>query len=182
MSTSLNLSDRSVILYTLEGEKIADTFVMDFDKKLVRIDVYGLYDELSKDAAINALVILENGVMEYRAIVKELHDFSTTLALLKGEKMERRGATRYDINDKSTIENMYMSNRVFKMPTPIEIYIVNLSVSGARFNSPPRFNLNAKFEFFMQFPQNTIKVPAKIIRMKPIDKDTTEYVCVFNQD
>jgi len=104
----------------------------------------------------------------------------TIIVIHHGREREGRGAVRYSIKSPAFIENLICASRAYRLHSPLEVELINISKSGVRFRSQ-YYSLLDGDRFQMRMKINNIEklLIADVVNHMDIDAETSEYGCRF---
>lgn len=171
-----------VIVYDENENPIANTTVLSHDKIGMKISIACTLREHRIDDKIALMIIMENGVHEYRGTIRNMSSYPclTEIALFNGHVKENRGVVRRIVNTDAFISSLVFDYIPSPLLNPLKLSIVNLSTTGALISAKPdSFRNGACIEIVFKIGIKDTIIYGKIVRIRTVDVSVEEYGCRF---
>ena len=165
MASSSSFVGGSAVIRDSSGNMIAETKIMDYDRKFMIIRVKGRLAHLRKDEVVKVLILRASNTYEFTGVVRLAQQDVADIALAKGGKKENRGATRYKLKSSARIDRIFANTVLLNLPVPAEVTITNISATGLCFESTRTFRVDGKLEIKMKIGDNDVAKTIRVVRM-----------------
>jgi len=169
----------SILIYDEAGNHLGNTKVMSYNMNTLRIEVEEPPRELSIGSVCRMLILSLPSPCEYEGRVTK-EGARITIALFHGHEKENRTDKRYKINAPALIENLICDGRPYKLHTPLNITLLNISRSGMRFRAPYNsLSDGDRFQLRIKINDNEKLIIADVVNHLDNEHETSDYGCVF---
>lgn len=160
---------------------ILETVVRSCDINTNIITVDSSQSKLNEYERVTVLILHSQCIFEFSGTVRRRNASDLTeIALFKGKEKEGRTTKRYPVNAPATVENLVIANRLFSLPKPLDAIVINISTKGALLKTKNALNIGTTFQLRLNTGGKETLLNASVIRINPIDAESTEYGCKFN--
>ena len=165
----------AILIYDEHGSPLGSTLVTSHDKSTMRIKVQEIPSGFKKGSERAMLILTSPAPCEYQG--RLLHEGKEkVIAIYKGRVRENRGAKRFKVNSPAIIENLICDGKAYKLHTPLEVELINISKSGARFRAPNyALSDGSRFQLRIKISKSEKLLIADAIYHVDRDDGTSEY-------
>jgi hypothetical protein len=168
-----------VSFYDASKNHLGSTIVTYYNRILQRIEVKEIPPAVNMDDDFMMLILTSPSPCEYHGKIK-IEGKKIYIGLFRRKERENRGATRYRVDCSALIENFVCEGKGYLLHTPLEIKLINISKSGARFSAPNYALLDGDiFQMRMKISKSDKLLIAEVINHQDKNADITEYGCSF---
>ena len=165
----------AVYIYDLSGKLLAKTSVVEHNTANSAIDV-SFVPDLADQSKYNLLILHAPSPYAFTCICVAKDDI-TTLLLVDGDVKEQRSDSRYEMNGTVNVLAYLYEGKAFKLLTPLEAGLVNISKGGMRL----RMKLNSLsiddvIHVSLNIGDNRRVLSAHVVNLNNTD-DYAEYGC-----
>ncbi|MDR2599120.1 MAG: PilZ domain-containing protein [Oscillospiraceae bacterium] len=169
----------TIFIYDMEGNHLVDTVITEHDKAEKQIIISNMPKTLNVNDDCKLLILTEPSPCEFIGRVKKIAG-KLYLALRQGQEKESRGATRYKVNTPALIDVLYSEGKPYKLHTPVNVVLLNISVSGVRFRAPYyTLTNNDSFQMHLTIKGAKKKLIAQAVNTLDNEPDSSDYGCIF---
>jgi len=169
----------SVLIYDADGNHLDSTFITNYDKTSLRMEIQRIHPELNAGSICKVMILTAPSPFEYHGRVKS-DATGTYIALYLGQERENRGSERYKLSTTAMIENLICDGRAYPLYSPLEVNLVNISKSGVRFRSPfNSFSIGDRFQMRMKISETDKLLITVVVNKADIGTEASEYGCQF---
>ena len=179
-SLKTNIVGSPVIIYDSDGNTLATSEVLSFNKTEMRIVVSSVPDTIKTGDVCDILIICPPIPWVYKGRVLGT-GFKRELALFHGKTKESRGAQRFKVEFPADIELFVCEGQTYKMHSPVVVKVVNISRTGFRFVANHNTMLHGDiFHIRMKISsENEKHLEAEVVNTKISENLVTEFGCRF---
>jgi hypothetical protein len=175
-----NIIGSPVVVYDDDGNRLAHSEVLDFNKTEMRLEVDELPDSIATGEVYDLLIICAPTPWEYKGRVLG-SGLKREFALFQGKQRDSRGARRFKVDFHAGIEAFVSEGQIFALHKPVGIRVVNISKTGLRFVAK---HTTLKFGdvFHMRMAlsdSNEKQLEAEVVNTNIKEDSTAEYGCRF---
>jgi len=179
IALSANYVGSAILIYDTDGNHLGSTLVTSHDKMSMRIEVQDVPPALSVGNECALLILTSPAPCEYqgRLIVEGPKKI---IAMYRGRVRENRGAVRYKVNTPAVIENLIFDGKPYRLHTPFNVKLMNISQSGVRFRAQSyALSDGDRFQMRLKISGSEKLLIADTIHHIDLDGATAEYGCQF---
>lgn len=174
-----DFTDCSIFIYDTSYNHLGTTKVTRYSRESLRIEVEELPPQLIAGDICQVLILTQPSPCEYHGRIKK-EGRKKIIALFYGHKRENRRVIRYNVNLSAKIENLVCEGKAYPLHTPLEITLINISKSGARFAAPNYTLFNGdRFQMRMKISDSDKLLIAEVVNNLDVNSDKSEYGCRF---
>ncbi|MEG1687416.1 MAG: PilZ domain-containing protein [Angelakisella sp.] len=166
-----------------DGELIANTKILDFDKALITIVIDAHALKVHSSSRVSLLILHDSEILEFQGNIRKTSSPGRVqIALFKGRVKEDRASKRYQINAPATIENIVTPAMTVKqLGKPLGVTVLNLSTVGALVQAPEgALELESKFQLKIKIGISDTIVNSVVVRSCQVDENNASaYGCKF---
>ena len=162
-------------LYNESGDLLLRTTVSAYDplKNSIEIDEA---PELTDKSRYNLLILTEPSPHKYSCIA-EIKNDRVRLKIFNGEKKELRSSVRHTVNGRVKITAYLFEGKAYKLHTPQEALLVNISKGGVRLRMKANsLTIDDLVHINIQTGETQKILPALVVNMFSPDENA-EYGC-----
>jgi len=169
----------SVFIYDESGNRLGNTYVTYYNRSILRIEVEEPPSALDAGDACKLLILTSPSPCEYMGRIIRIGK-RKPIAMYRGREREKRAEVRYNVNMPAFIDNYICDGGVYPLHTPLQVEMINVSKSGARFRTPYyALNKDDRFLIRVKINRRFKLVIAEVMNQLHIDTSTSEYGCRF---
>jgi hypothetical protein len=172
----------TVLIYDSNGNHLSDSVITSYSKAEQQIQLRRMPKELKVNDDCKLLVLSLPTPCEYLGKVRKSAG-SFYIALFQGQEKESRAASRYPVNTPALIDTLIVEGKHYKLHTPVDVVLINISTSGVRFRAP-FFSLNDGHVFHMHMVISGSKkqLIAQVLNHLDNEPASSDYGCCFKNE
>ena len=175
-----NYTNCPVIIYDINNEHIADSFITEHDKRSGTILIASLLNNLEQGAKVNIIIVHAGGVASYNGSLRKARGEEHEIALYNEKHRQARGSHRHKLNTPGTINNIITKDGKQQLNPPLQVIVVNISTTGTLVKAVPGyFKLGAIIEIHLTIHGKEAILLATVVRETKNADSTINYGCKF---
>jgi len=168
----------AILIYDINGNHLGNTLITHHDKTTMRIQVQVVPPALDVGVECTLLILSSPTPCEYHGRLT-IDSGKKVIALYRGRERENRGATRFAVNSPAVIENLICNGKAYRLHTPVNVELMNISKSGVRFRAQNNaLSDGDRFQMRMRISESEKLLIADAIHHVDLNK-ASEYGCRF---
>ena len=172
---AIKLEGCALYIYNESGAPLLRTKVLAYDPLKNSIEV-SQAPELTDKSRYNLLILTEPSPHRYSCIA-EIKNDRVMLKIFNGEKKELRSSVRHTVNGRVTITAYLFEGKAYRLHTPQEAVLVNISTGGVRLRMKANsLTMNDLVHISIQTGDTQKILPALVVNMFSTNENA-EYGC-----
>ena len=167
------------LIFDVDGNELGETFVNSISNSNTHINLENLPKVLNIGSACKLLILTDPQPCEFNG--KIVNDGEANIvAIFQGRERGRRRDVRYKTNATAQIDCLILEGNEYSLLEPIDVTVINLSISGIRFSAPRNTLIQGDIIKLILSLTNAIKfLIVEVVNLMDIDTTNSEYGCRF---
>ena len=172
---------RAVMRDSDTGKTIADTKILEYDKRDNIIGVSAGCFESRGIKHVSVLIVVDGSLYEYLGYIRNSVGANLIgIALYEGKEREDRACKRYEIKARGMVENVLVLNKPVKLHKGIDVEVCNISANGVLIKSfQDSFYIGSEFQLLLEMDNNKIMFNCEVVRVEKEEAGFMNYGCKF---
>lgn len=171
-----NYSGCTVLIYDENGDYHSTTQVAEHDKSRMLLTPERMPD-IHEGVEIRLFILSHPMPCEYKGRIVRIGS-RREIALFSGMETEHRQAVRHKVDMTAQIEGITKNGVVVQQGTPIDVHILNISLTGLRMQAAPNnLEQDSEFHLRLRIGDNDQIITAQVLNIRQAEDGHEEYGC-----
>lgn len=179
MNESTLRNCRILIRNTEDGEMIADTKIIRYNKAINAVFISGDSLAEKKPYSISACIFTEGHLYEFAGTIRGV-SMNNEIEVLLGRKREKedRAMTRYPMETEGSINGRIIDGKLIPLHPHTTVHTVNMSATGVLIRADAgRFKIGDGFSLILGTEEKGMAMHCEVVRIQSSSEASEEYGC-----